>query len=218
MANTVGLRERRGPRQRQTSSSMSFRPDRRSVQRPLIADLASMGSLAGVREALERGVDINQPDRDGCTALHLAVSEGYRDVAVLLIQHGADMGLRDSNGFSLLHWATFSNDPVLLDLAYVGGIGLDCVDNDSRTPLSWAISEDSAMAIDWLLERGANPNVGDRDGWLPLHYAAATGAVESIEKLLRAGVSASVVSVLNETAKDVAQRLRHWEAAIALRS
>jgi glutaminase len=51
-----------------------------------------------VKRMLARGVNLNAPDYDMRTALHLAASEGHYSVAVLLISHGADTKAKDRFG------------------------------------------------------------------------------------------------------------------------
>ena len=37
---------------------------------------ASQGDLAGVKQLLDTGIDVNQTDEQGCTALHWAADRG----------------------------------------------------------------------------------------------------------------------------------------------
>ena len=52
-----------------------------------------------VKILLERGgIDLNRRDAEGNTALHYVCREGYRDLAVLLLDKGADASLVNNRG------------------------------------------------------------------------------------------------------------------------
>jgi outer membrane protein assembly factor BamB len=58
-------------------------------------EAARKGDLAQVRGLLDAGVKPDVPGRHGVTALMLAVGEGHRDVARLLVERGADVNARE---------------------------------------------------------------------------------------------------------------------------
>ncbi|XP_019189625.1 PREDICTED: potassium channel AKT1-like [Ipomoea nil] len=47
---------------------------------------------------LKRGLDPNESDNNGRTALHIAASKGYQNCVLLLLDFGADPNSRDSEG------------------------------------------------------------------------------------------------------------------------
>jgi glutaminase len=59
---------------------------------------ASNGDIFEVQQLIARGVDINLPDYDGRTALHLASSEGHIKVVELLLLKGANVNAKDRWG------------------------------------------------------------------------------------------------------------------------
>lgn len=54
--------------------------------------------LATVVAAVDLGADVNATSKSGLTALHLAVTKGYRSVVELLASKGANMAAKDQNG------------------------------------------------------------------------------------------------------------------------
>lgn len=183
-----------------------------------LIDAATKGQLERVNSILCAGVDVDVRDEDGCTALHCALSEGFLDVAALLISKGADRSLLDSSGFTGLHWATFSNDREIMEISYIETIGANPRDALGRTPLTYAITQKASAAVCWLLEHGADPNIADDDGWTSLHYLASENLPVYLPLLLTAKVDILALSSAGETPCDVALRLGSVDAAEALRA
>jgi glutaminase len=78
-----GLHGKRDPRRRPNQ-----------LRRNLLVDLcwaASEGDLNGIRRLLVEGVDLDEADYDGRTALHLAASEGQAHVVEYFIARGASL-------------------------------------------------------------------------------------------------------------------------------
>ncbi len=59
---------------------------------------AASNRVMDVRRMIARGVNLNTPDYDGRTALHLAASEGHYEVAVVLLSFDVDLTPRDRFG------------------------------------------------------------------------------------------------------------------------
>ncbi|KAI7735204.1 hypothetical protein M8C21_030496 [Ambrosia artemisiifolia] len=60
--------------------------------------VACKGDVAGVKELLDDGVDVNSIDLDGRTALHIAACEGHVEVVQLLLSRKANIDARDRWG------------------------------------------------------------------------------------------------------------------------
>ncbi len=58
---------------------------------PELVYWASLGEVAEVEKSLANGVDVNQTDEEGYSALHAAAENGYLDVVRLLVEKGADV-------------------------------------------------------------------------------------------------------------------------------
>lgn len=50
-----------------------------------------------LNELLEYNVEINQKNKNGDTALHIATKNGYKDIVNLLLIHKADLNIKNNN-------------------------------------------------------------------------------------------------------------------------
>jgi ankyrin repeat protein len=72
----------------------SFSPipeDDDELHLPELVYWASLGEVVEVEKSLANGVDVNQTDEEGYSALHAAAENGYLDVVKLLVEKGADV-------------------------------------------------------------------------------------------------------------------------------
>lgn len=80
---------------------LAAEPDLKAVSRNgrrVLHWAAEYGHLDVVRAALKAGVDLDEQDAEGLTALHLAAAEGQRASAFLLLDEGAGRTLTSRNG------------------------------------------------------------------------------------------------------------------------
>lgn len=73
-------------------SSLSDQED--DVQLPELVYWASLGDTARVRQLLADGIDPNQSDEEGYSALQAAAENDYLDVVKLLVSKGADISFK----------------------------------------------------------------------------------------------------------------------------
>ncbi|WP_151978134.1 ankyrin repeat domain-containing protein [Acinetobacter soli] len=73
-------------------SSLSDQED--DVQLPELVYWASLGNTARVRQLLADGIDPNQSDEEGYSALQAAAENDHLDVVKLLISKGADISFK----------------------------------------------------------------------------------------------------------------------------
>ncbi len=129
------------------------------------------------------GESINERDRRGLSALHVAVTEGHNHWLQLLIHKGADPFARTSSGWSALHLA--STDPSNIACAETllkCGHGVDVSNSrrkDSasltRTPLCLAAESGNIKASSLLLQYNANIDPDVPEDERPLFLATKYG-------------------------------------------
>jgi ankyrin repeat protein len=69
-------------------------PDSETRGRPLLHEMVTDGSFEAVAVLLEHDADVEAKDRDGDTALYVAVDAGETEKARLLLDHGAVVTFR----------------------------------------------------------------------------------------------------------------------------
>lgn len=142
-----------------------------------------IGRQENVIEAIEQGMDVNQPNEGGSTALMQATYGGDPLMVALLISRGANVNMIDGAGESALHLARGHREDYpqieTLSLLLDAGAKLEVVNHEGDTPLltfakaarNYAIIKadsyievDHSPFIELLIERGANLLAVDRNG------------------------------------------------------
>ncbi len=161
-------------------------------------------NLKEIRNALERGVNIDTLGENDWTPLHIAAIRGDSEVARLLINKGANVHAKDDLGLTPFFWAIFRgnadvlrvligadvdfkfDDNALHDAAKNdhAGIARILIERDAdvnaksdtgQTPLHVFVSKGRWAITQFLVESGADVNAKDDKGWTPLHEATSKG-------------------------------------------
>lgn len=130
---------------------------------------------------LDRGAELERPDRDGRTPYQIAQRIGNRAAADLLLSRGADSTLTDTDR---LISACFSLDrPAAAKLA-ADRERIRFLRSDHQLVV-WAIRAERFETLELLLEAGLDPSVAADDGHTPLHAAVAAASLQAVDLLLR---------------------------------
>ena len=159
---------------------------------------ATHGLLPAVEALLAHGAAINAVDkRRGQSALMLAIYEGQKDVARLLIERGADIRLKShmvpdhspmiyktyggevqassKGGHSALMFAAQQGDIDSTRLLLAKGAQVNETSHDDGPPLVIAAANGFPELAMLLLDNGADPNATDSSGVTALHFALRSG-------------------------------------------
>lgn len=136
---------------------------------------------------------LDKQDKEGHTALFMAVDNNHRRMTQKLLDRGADPNIRDRYGRTPLHVAVEAVGPETSRRGRHLDILTSLLDNLGHSP--------------------ADPNVRDNTDKTPLYLAADLGNLQVVEKLVRARADPNGRGVLNETPLIAAVKHRHLAVA-----
>ena len=140
---------------------------------PLMYAAANTRSISlGERLISDYGLDVNEENRDGETALILAIREGGRDFTELLLDKGASVTKSDKQGKTPLHYAALHwDDPEIFNMLIHRGANVNARDYRRRTPLMLAAQNTSSEDVIFtLLGHDAEPAPRDINGKRTVEY------------------------------------------------
>ncbi|KPJ16263.1 Palmitoyltransferase ZDHHC17 [Papilio machaon] len=160
-----------------------------------IVKATQYGAFGRVKELVEAGWDVNQPDHETVTLLHWAAINNRREIIEYLLSKGA---IVDAVGGELqstpLHWATRQGHLEATVLLVRAGADPTLRDAEGCACLHLAAQFGHTAVVAYLVARGVDPDAPDAGGMTPLMWAAwKVSAVDPTRLLLTLGASTSPV-------------------------
>jgi ankyrin repeat protein len=135
-------------------------------------DAARDGDTERVKQLLDQGTDITEPDAAGEPALLIAALKGRAEVVALLIDRGNDIEIRNKGGLTALHAAAYGGNLETVKLLVAKGAAVNDVANFYKmSPLHAAAEEGHAEVVAFLLANKADIEAKERNGYTPLTQA-----------------------------------------------
>jgi aminobenzoyl-glutamate utilization protein A len=157
---------------------------------------ASAGKVRAVDMLLEKGADVNTPDKDGFSPVVWAVRSGKVDVVNKLTDSGASLDFSDSDMGTLMHFAAADAGPEMLRCLAGKGLDIHPLVRDLYTPLFVAVFMEKAENIGTLIRLGADPLRENREGMSPFFAAVNMKNADLMESFLRNGVDNNCKSTI----------------------
>lgn len=140
--------------------------------------------LTFLQGCVDYGLDINDRDSDGATALYYAIENQNKDAVEFLVSHGADVNLnstvRETSPLALACSLARSREGVdIVRMLCDAGADVNAVsyaDWAVKMPVLFFAVGGSDEVLSLLLERGADINAKDGDGYTVLDYARRVGS------------------------------------------
>jgi ankyrin repeat protein len=175
---------------------------------PLIK-AADQGNLTELSRLLESGVDVNQTDEDGRTALRVASEKGNTEVIQKLLKTGANVDQPDHWGNTPLMAAL--RRPKIVQQLLDAGANVNQTNTDGNSPLINATSNLRTEVVSQLLKvSGINVNHVGRFGYTALLLAVEYGHIGLVEALLAAGANVNHELEDGITALKIAKENNHY--------
>ena len=102
---------------------------------------------------IKSGVAVNAKCKDGWTALHYAVRNGFERVVQLLIENGADVNAKNNNGATALHYAASKGFEGVVKLLIEKEADVNAKSNNGATALHCAAEQGFENIVKILKER-----------------------------------------------------------------
>ncbi len=154
-----------------------------------LAKAAERSDLSTVRALLKASTaKIDEPARDGMTALLYAAQANDVPMAEALLAAGADANLGNRYGITPLWLASINRSTAMAKLLLKFKADAKAALPHGETALMAAARAGSAEVIDLLIAAGANPNASElSQGETALMWAAAEDHPEAIRHLVKGG-------------------------------
>uniref|UniRef100_A0A3P8U631 Tetratricopeptide repeat, ankyrin repeat and coiled-coil containing 1a n=1 Tax=Amphiprion percula TaxID=161767 RepID=A0A3P8U631_AMPPE len=153
----------------------------------VLSAAAGRGRMEMCGFLLERGAELEIPNRRGMAPLLSTSKHGHTQVAELLLKQGADINVSDKQDRTALMLAASEGHTSTVELLLSKGASLSSADQEGLTALSWACMKGQKGAVQLLVEAGADLNQPDRQGRTPLDLAALNGDAETVHCLVDHG-------------------------------
>lgn len=125
---------------------------------------------------MDNGLDIDDVDKDGQTALHKAVIGKKEAVISHLLRKGANPHVQDRDGASALHYAVQVGALQTVKLLIIKyNVDVNVTDNEGWTPLHIAVQSRNRDITKILLTNGADKTRRTKDGKVALDMALCFG-------------------------------------------
>lgn len=127
-------------------------------------------STKDIENILKQGVDINEKDSDGRTALHVvAANNPNPQVINFFIKKGANINAIDNSNRSVLQAAKENSNPAIATILRKAGATIPFDGNI----INLCVNKDvSVNDLENAIKQGADVNESDNEGWTSLHALA----------------------------------------------
>lgn len=161
------------------------------------------GDLEMVEVFLKEDFNINYVTTTSLKSpLHLAATEGHRELVRYLLNNGADVDKLNITGESALYLAGKHGHLDIVEDLLERGASLYPVEKECAEgfypPLYMAAADGDSAFVALLLDKGAKVNQVCNNGETPLHVACGKGHYEVVKTLLSSGANINRATVVRE--------------------
>src|SRR3990167_7075470 len=145
-----------------------------------------------VQQLLGEGINPDNQDLWGFTALILAAYSNNPDMVEILLAANADPNIQNKDGSTALHWAAEHNNLAMVKVLLAANADPNIQSNSGYTPLIWAAKNNNLTMAQVLLAAHADPNIQSNSGYTPLIVAAEHNNLDMVQALLAANADPNI--------------------------
>lgn len=132
---------------------------------------AEANDLKTINELIAKGVDVNERDKGGRTALVIAVKNQYTDMVKVLLTTKIDIDTADNLGNTPLLQAISRNYQEITKMLLEQKANVNIKDSNGFSPLMKAAGAGNLEVTKLLIAKGAFVNAKANNGWSALKFA-----------------------------------------------
>jgi len=143
-------------------------------------NLIEKNDLNAIKELIKAGGDINQINKYGYSALHIASFKGLEEMGILLTENGIELNAQDKNGQTALHYVALNNQLNFAKALLSKGGDLGIEDMHGNQPLWTAVFNDKGRndrieMVKLFLSHGADKDHKNKVGKSPIDIVNIAG-------------------------------------------
>lgn len=140
---------------RELNSAQTETPQSPTLSASDLRVVALNGNIEIVQNAIEQGMDNQEPDELGRTALMFAAYNGHIDIVQLLAENDSEINQSNSEGRTPLMFASSGPFPKTVEFLLTKGAAPNAKDEvEGWTSLMYAAAEGNREVVEILLESG----------------------------------------------------------------
>ncbi len=185
-------------------ASTDEEPEVRSEQ-PNLQLLILQGRYDEAKSLFFTDLDVNQPDVDKNTALHVAASMGSVDMIEYLIARGADTTLRNRDGNTPIHIAIMNRKYDAIRALAESGKTIFATDKEEKNALDLIFEIDGELLYNSVITP-KTLHITNDEGQTLVHYFILNKNLTAIQKCASLGVDLSVENAQGLTPLELAMQ------------
>ena len=182
--------------------------NKQQVLMNLFFDACRKGLDKNVAHFIQLGVDVNAPDSQESTALHLASQYGHTSIVETLLDNGATIDSLAQQS-TPLHRACWNGHRQTAWILIKRGANKEAKDDGQTTPMHRACQKGNVNIVKLLINEHANKEAKDNSQSTPLMRACENGFIDVVELLIKNGANIHAKNFQDNTALHAACQFGH---------